>query len=320
MDNSQFFVLDQYRQLVPKGVLGELYIAGDGVGSYVDKELSERMYVDNPFKAWLGVDKTSDRMFRVGDVLRYKHDTRRERLREREREREKKTKRVGADIGGERESERERVELEFLGRVDHQVKIRGYRIELEEIVNHLYQHESVCECLVVAKQPAYEGGEKYLIAYVILKKKNRQVSDEKQEEKQEEEGEESEKEREKQKRSLAHNLRLLLEEKLPPYMVPAHFMVLDRWPLSPNGKIDRNALPVPTRTRFTPTPSSPPQTHSLTPLVYFTAMKPIRLMWRQRTKLKGNSFRSSRKSCNCPPSGLKTISSNWEATRCWGCP
>ncbi|ELR19808.1 peptide synthetase, putative, partial [Acanthamoeba castellanii str. Neff] len=133
--NSQFFLLDAYRQLVPAGVLGELYIAGDGVGSYVDPEMTERSFVDNPFKLKY-LPHSSDKMFRVGDVLRYKD---------------------GDDNT-----------LEFLGRVDHQVKIRGYRIELEEIMNCVYQHRSVKECLVVAREPDYAGGEKYLVAYIIM--------------------------------------------------------------------------------------------------------------------------------------------------------
>jgi acyl-CoA synthetase (AMP-forming)/AMP-acid ligase II len=126
-------------------------------------------------------------------------------------------------------------------------------------------HPSVGECLVVAKQPAYEGGEKYLVAYIILKKDNdtktetimnsspsssAQVSNkEKTEEEEDTTHKEREKAKEKERRKLAHEMRLMLEEKLPPYMVPSYFVVLDKWPLSPNGKIDRNALPLPTRTK-----------------------------------------------------------------------
>lgn len=118
---------------------------------------------------------------------------------------------------------------EFLGRVDHQVKIRGYRIELEEIMNCIYKHSSVKECLVVAKDPDYSGGEKYLVAYIIMKNQE-QDEDEKQ-----------------YRAKAVQELRLLLEEQLPAYMVPSHFMVLDKWPLSPNGKVDRAALPSPSR-------------------------------------------------------------------------
>ncbi len=156
-------------------------------------------YVDNPFRKWL--PHTSDKMFRVGDVLRYRDDN----------------------------------TLEFLGRVDHQVKIRGYRIELEEIMNCIYLHTKVKECMVVAKDPEYEGGEKFLVAYII--KKQQINNTEKQLE-------------EKEKGELIKELKHLLEDKLPNYMVPSYFIILERWPLSPNGKIDRAALPLPTKSKY----------------------------------------------------------------------
>ena len=123
---------------------------------------------------------------------------------------------------------------EFLGRVDHQVKIRGYRIELEEIMNCVYQHRSVKECLVVAREPDYTGGEKCLVAYIIMESSVVGADDV------------SSNHHEARAR-MVQELRLLLEERLPAYMVPSHFMVLDKWPLSPNGKVDRAALPSPTR-------------------------------------------------------------------------
>eukprot|EP01087_Luapelamoeba_hula_P017742 TRINITY_DN5622_c0_g1_i3.p1 TRINITY_DN5622_c0_g1~~TRINITY_DN5622_c0_g1_i3.p1 ORF type:complete len:2096 (+),score=364.38 TRINITY_DN5622_c0_g1_i3:217-6504(+) len=242
VDNSQFFILDSHRQLVPKGVVGELYIAGDGVGSYVDKALTNSMYVDNLFKNWPGLaGRTSERMFRVGDVLRCRDND--------------------DEVAGQRAPD-----FEFLGRVDHQVKIRGYRIELEEIINLLYTNTSVGECLVVAKQPTYEGGEKYLVAYIILKKQpastctvtveGRTEKDPSLAEiaasvaaKKPSSSDQEAREKEKERRQLAYNLRLMLEDKLPPYMVPSYFVVLDKWPLSPNGKIDRAALPLPQRTK-----------------------------------------------------------------------
>jgi acyl carrier protein len=123
---------------------------------------------------------------------------------------------------------------EFLGRVDHQVKIRGYRIELEEIMNCVYQHRSVKECLVVAREPDYAGGEKYLVAYIIMESSVVGADD-------------VGSNHHEARARMVQELRLLLEERLPAYMVPSHFMVLDKWPLSPNGKVDRTALPSPTR-------------------------------------------------------------------------
>lgn len=106
--------------------------------------------------------------------------------------------------------------LEFLGRIDHQVKVRGFRIEVGEIENVLVQHDQVKDVLVLAK--ADQSGMNRLIAYLIpqngLKLEN---------------GE----------------LRQYLQARLPEYMVPSLFVLLEHFPLSPNGKIDRNALPDP---------------------------------------------------------------------------
>jgi len=103
--------------------------------------------------------------------------------------------------------------IEFLGRIDHQVKIRGYRIELGEIESILSNHENVSESVVLALE---KEGEKYLCAYVVLKK------DENSE-------------------SLSEYLRGLL----PEYMIPSYIIQLDSLPLTSNGKIDRKSLPSP---------------------------------------------------------------------------
>ncbi|MED1913794.1 non-ribosomal peptide synthase/polyketide synthase [Bacillus thuringiensis] len=104
--------------------------------------------------------------------------------------------------------------IEYLGRIDHQVKIRGYRIELGEVEAQILKVEDVQEVIVLAR--ADEQGQNQLVAYYVAE---REVS--------------------------ASELRHLLGEKLPNYMVPAHFIQLAHMPLTPNGKIDRNALPAP---------------------------------------------------------------------------
>jgi amino acid adenylation domain-containing protein len=104
-------------------------------------------------------------------------------------------------------------ELEYLGRIDNQVKIRGFRIELGEIEAALAAHDSVRECVVVVRE---EGGDKRLAAYVVC------------------EGE---------KVAEVAELRAHLRGRLPEYMIPAAFVMLDVLPLSPNGKVDRKALP-----------------------------------------------------------------------------
>ncbi|MFK5977253.1 MAG: amino acid adenylation domain-containing protein, partial [Sulfurovum sp.] len=105
--------------------------------------------------------------------------------------------------------------IEYLGRVDEQVKIRGFRIELGEIENTFLRDKSVKEVVVLAKS-LQEDSAKELIAYVVAKEK-------------------IEKEKLKQE----------LEKTLPDYMIPSHFVFLEKFPLTPNGKIDKKALPNP---------------------------------------------------------------------------
>src|SRR5271166_1052329 len=109
--------------------------------------------------------------------------------------------------------------IEFLGRIDHQVKLRGFRIELGEIESRLAQHTAVKECVVVVR--ASEMGEKRLVAYVVAKGAAREEAE------------------------LRAALKSHLRHSLPEYMVPELFVFLASLPLSPNGKIDRKALPEP---------------------------------------------------------------------------
>jgi amino acid adenylation domain-containing protein len=106
--------------------------------------------------------------------------------------------------------------IEYLGRVDHQVKIRGFRIELGEIEAALGRHSSVRESVVVARAGA--NGDQSLVAYLTVSEPLLMTTGE---------------------------LRNYLREKLPAYMVPSTFVILDKLPLLPNGKVDRRALPAP---------------------------------------------------------------------------
>ncbi len=106
--------------------------------------------------------------------------------------------------------------IEFLGRIDHQIKIRGFRVELGEIETVLTQHPAVRETVVIVRED--RPGEKRLIAYLIPDQAEPpSVSD----------------------------LRNILKQSLPDYMIPASFEILEEFPLTPNGKIDRRALPAP---------------------------------------------------------------------------
>ena len=110
-------------------------------------------------------------------------------------------------------------ELEYLGRADQQIKLRGFRIELGEIGAALSTHPAVRECLALARD--YDGGDKRLVAYVVV------------------EGADAE------PQTLPARWREYLRERLPEYMVPSAFVVLERMPLTANGKVDRKALPAP---------------------------------------------------------------------------
>ncbi len=114
--------------------------------------------------------------------------------------------------------------IEYVGRVDHQVKVRGFRIELGEIEACLGEHPAVREALVIAIEGT-AGAQ--LVAYLVpqaeaLASATLEVQ-----------------------AALRNELKALLRDSLPEYMVPAHLLFLERLPLSPNGKVDRKALPAP---------------------------------------------------------------------------
>ena len=107
-------------------------------------------------------------------------------------------------------------ELEYVGRGDAQVKVRGYRIELGEVEAALREHEAIGEACVVARDDV--AGGKRLVAYVVIPGEHRPNVSE---------------------------LRAFLQGKLPEYMLPSAFVTVEAMPLTPNGKVDRRALPEP---------------------------------------------------------------------------
>lgn len=120
-------------------------------------------------------------------------------------------------------------ELEIAGRMDHQVKLRGYRIELEEIESCLLECRGIKEAAAAVKEDG--SGNKYLAAYLVMENEEK-ISE----------------------------LREQLMEKLPEYMVPSYYVPVNKLPETLNGKIDRNALPVPDMGRQINIGFEPPQT------------------------------------------------------------
>ena len=179
----QMYVLDEAMRVLPAGVIGEIYIGGEGVArGYLGLPgLTAERFVPDPFS-----NERGKRLYRSGDVGRMRVDG----------------------------------EMEYLGRTDEQVKIRGFRIELGEIESVLRQHEAVKESSVVVQGT---GGDKRLVGYVVL----------------------SETIAEELKETTREDIREYLKRELPEYMVPVDVMVLDRMPLTSNGKVDRKNLPLP---------------------------------------------------------------------------
>ncbi len=110
--------------------------------------------------------------------------------------------------------------LEYLGRLDHQIKMRGFRIELGEIEAVLGQHPAVRQAVVLAREET--PGDTRLVAYVVPTREPAPTTGE---------------------------LRGFLKAKLPEYMIPSGYVILEALPLTPNGKVDRNVLPQPERGR-----------------------------------------------------------------------
>jgi amino acid adenylation domain-containing protein len=113
ISNTQAYILDEHMQPVPVGIVGELFLSGEGVGrEYLNRpELTAEKFIADPFRP-------GSRMYRTGDLTRYRPDG----------------------------------NIDFLGRRDHQVKIRGFRIELGEIEVTLEQHPAIREAVVMARE------------------------------------------------------------------------------------------------------------------------------------------------------------------------
>ncbi|HEY9660252.1 MAG TPA: amino acid adenylation domain-containing protein, partial [Allocoleopsis sp.] len=173
-NNVSVRLYDAHQNLVPIGIVGEIYFGGNGITQgYLNRdELTQDKFVR--------ID--GQRFYRTGDMGRF-------------------------DAEGN---------LEILGRSDFQIKLRGIRIELGEIETTLRQAPGVRDGVVGLREL---GDEPALIAYVVLHR---------------------------EETSLINNIRAFLQERLPDYMVPAGFVVLEALPVNLNQKVDRRALPAPT--------------------------------------------------------------------------
>ncbi len=175
----KLYILDRYRNPVPIGLPGEIYVGGAGVAKgYLNRpELTSSRFIANLFDP-----QSQGKLYRSGDLVRLMPNR----------------------------------DIEYLGRIDTQTKIRGFRIELGEIEAVLRQHPKVEQVVATVREDV--PGDQRLTAYVVSQEKLSLLVDE---------------------------LRAYAKEKLPGYMVPAAFVMLDGFPLTANGKLDRDSLPKP---------------------------------------------------------------------------
>jgi len=179
LPNRKIYILDRFKNPVPSGVPGELYIGGACLAlEYLNRsELTAEKFIPDPFSPVRGA-----RLYKTGDLARYLQDG----------------------------------NIEFLGRNDHQVKVRGFRIEPGEIEAVLGQHPGIREVVVAARESVQ--GDNRLAAFIVPHTEQSVTPDE---------------------------LKSYLTDKLPVYMVPSYFVMLESLPKTPVGKIDRRALPDP---------------------------------------------------------------------------
>jgi amino acid adenylation domain-containing protein len=233
IDNTRVYLLDAQLQPVPVGVTGEIFIGGLSLarGYHHRPALTAEKFLPDPFNATPG-----SRMYRSGDLGRYRAD--------------------GV--------------IEFQERSDFQVKIRGFRVELGEIEAALLRHPELREAAVIVREDAEPGAaivDKRLVAYIVENKElrttehkepgttehNEPGTTEHKEPRSSEDDPKQDARRaagtKHQEESRAAELRAFLQQSLPEHMIPAAFVVLERLPLTSNGKLDRAALPRPSSER-----------------------------------------------------------------------
>ncbi|WP_122879361.1 non-ribosomal peptide synthetase, partial [Burkholderia pseudomallei] len=207
--NTRVYVLDAWLRPAPIGVAGELYIGGVQVArGYLNRpELTRERFIDDPFVA-------GGRLYKTGDLARWRTDGR----------------------------------LEYLGRNDFQVKIRGFRIELGEIEAQLAKVADVREVVVLARDSAaevHDSATEHATPNALSPSPETSTATAA--------ATATATATATEKRLVAYYtgdadvvaLRAQAAQHLPSYMVPSAYVRLDAWPLTPNGKLDRRALPAP---------------------------------------------------------------------------
>jgi amino acid adenylation domain-containing protein len=176
ISNSTAYIFDKNQNHQPIGIIGELYVGGDGLSlGYLNRdELNKVAFIQNPHNP-------AERLYKTGDLARWLPDG----------------------------------NIEFHGRADNQIKIRGYRVELEEIEAVISDMPGVVETVI--KPIKVEEGDYKLVAFLNVKADaNMDISE----------------------------IVKVLKAKLPPYMVPSAFRIMNGFPKNINGKIDRKLLNV----------------------------------------------------------------------------
>lgn len=182
MPNQRIYVLNYAHEHCPVGVLGEIYIGGEGVALnyFNDREKTNASFINH---------KELGRLYKTGDLGKWHKDG----------------------------------YIEFVGRKDNQVKLNGYRVELDEIAAKLAKLEGIEEAIVKIQK---EGDRDYLVGYLLL-------------------DEHSTKQGKKFKDiGLRERINQELFTRLPEYMLPYDYIVLDALPLSSNDKLEINKLPL----------------------------------------------------------------------------
>lgn len=209
VQNTQLYVLDAHMQPVPKGAIGELYIGGDCLarGYLNSPALTQTHFIHGqvPGSQNTQTQPNAARLYKTGDLVRWLSSG----------------------------------DIEYVGRADSQVKLRGLRIELGEIESAILQQVGVKEAVVVVQTSANQ--QQHLVAYVVpdSASSQSQALDQKREQSQQQNQQQNLAVFDKLKPALIQ----ALSHAMPDYMVPSAWVMMPQLPLSPNGKIDKNALP-----------------------------------------------------------------------------